>query len=63
MEGEDARITCEMPVSRQGVSLYPRWTLDGLMIADAPLLINSSQLIQLKSGGTLTAVMMMHIHS
>ena len=30
------------------------------MIADAPLLINSSQLIQLKSGATLTAIMMMH---
>ncbi len=60
LEGDDASITCEMPVSRQGVSLYPRWILDGSQIADAPLVISSNQSIQLKSGSTLPVIVMIH---
>ena len=60
MEGDDTRIKCEIPVSGQGVSLYPLWILDGLTIADAPLIINSNQSIQLKSGATLSVILTVH---
>jgi hypothetical protein len=60
LEGDDTSITCEISVSRQGVSLYPLWILDGSQIADAPLFINSNQSIQLNSGATLPAIVMVH---